>query len=112
MKYQDPALYDLVKRYQMDEGIWNESKRGFPFNISLNTIIFIGLGLPVGLTFILIDFKNNSFWKLFLLTFAISIIAYYVADSLITQFKDSLSKNGLSGKDLNKAGKREDKPAV
>ena len=45
-------------------------------------------------------------------TLAISVVAYFVTDRMIYQFKESLEKNGLFGKDLNKAGAKEDKPAV
>jgi hypothetical protein len=33
--------------------------------------------------------------------------AYVVTDKAIEQFKESLEKNGLFGKDLNKAGQRD-----
>lgn len=42
----------------------------------------------------------------------ISIPAYYVSEKAIGQFKESLEKNGLFGKDLNKAGLRDTKPPV
>jgi hypothetical protein len=31
----------------MDAVIWQNSKRGFPFNISLNVIVAIALGVPL-----------------------------------------------------------------
>lgn len=70
------------------------------------------LGIPLSLTLVAFDHENKYLWTLYLKTLLISIIAYVVTDKLIVQFKDSLEKNGLFGKDLNKAGAKEDKPAV
>lgn len=42
----------------------------------------------------------------------ISILAYFVSENGIGQFKDSLAKRGLFGKDLNKAGIQAAKPPV
>jgi hypothetical protein len=42
----------------------------------------------------------------------LGILAYYATDSLIGIGKELLLKAGLFGKDLNKAGKKEDKPPV
>jgi hypothetical protein len=41
-----------------------------------------------------------------------SVAAFFISDKMIEQFKGSLEKNGLFGKDLNKAGQRESKPPV
>jgi hypothetical protein len=43
---------------------------------------------------------------------ALSTAAYFISDRMIDQFKESLEKNGLFGKDLNKAGQRDTKPPV
>ena len=108
----DSTLRDLQERYNMDEEIWNKSKRGFPFNIPLWAIITFALGLPFVTSLVYFDFSNQYLWKVYLFTIAISIVAYFVTASAIEQFKESLQKNGLAGKDLNKAGERDKKPPV
>lgn len=70
------------------------------------------LGVPFILSLVAFDKNNAYLWKLYLATLGLSLVAYFVADKAIDQFKESLEKNGLSGRDLNKAGAREDKPAV
>lgn len=50
--------------------------------------------------------------RILLITFAISFVAYHVANKLILGFKDVLCGKGLFGKDLNKAGDRETKEKV
>lgn len=108
----DETLKDLQERYKMDEEIWAKSKRGFPFNIPLKAIVTFALGLPILLSFMYFNFENKYYWKVYIFTLFISMVAYVVTDKAIEQFKESLEKNGLFGKDLNKAGQRETKPAV
>ncbi len=108
----DSTLRDLQERYKMDAEIWQKSKRGFPFNIPLWFIIVVSLGTPVVASFYAFDFSNEYLWKCYTFTLAISALAYFVTDKAIEQFKESLEKNGLFGKDLNKAGQRDTKPPV
>lgn len=96
----------------MDEGTWQASKRGFPFNVPFNFIVALALGPPLALTYFAFDFKNHYLWKCYLFTLALSTVAYFISDRMIDQFKESLEKNGLFGKDLNKAGQRDTKPPV
>ena len=96
----------------MDATIWQASKRGFPFNCPLWSIVATAFGGPLLLTLAAFDTNNPYLWTVYLKTLAISVVAFFLTDRLITQFKGALEKNGLSGRDLNKAGKREDKPAV
>lgn len=96
----------------MDADIWQKSKRGFPFNIPLQSIVAVSLGVPLALSFYLFDYSNQYLWKVYLFTIVMSIGAYFVTEKAIGQFKESLEKNGLFGKDLNKAGVRETKPPV
>ena len=108
----DSTLKDLQERYNMDEGIWQASKRGFPFNVPFNFIVALALGPPLVLTYFAFDFSNKYLWKCYLFTLALSTAAYFVSDRMIGQFKESLEKHGLFGKDLNKAGQRDTKPPV
>ena len=108
----DPILRDLQERYNMDEEIWQKSKRGFPFNIPLKVIVAIALGGPIIASLYAFDYSNQYLWKVYIFTLVISIPAYYVSEKAIGQFKESLEKNGLFGKDLNKAGLRDTKPPV
>jgi hypothetical protein len=91
----------------MDVEIWQKSKRGFPFNVPLWLVISIALGLPLVASFLYLDFSNPYLWKVYIFTLFMSAGAYVVTDKAIEQFKESLEKNGLFGKDLNKAGQRD-----
>lgn len=108
----DPTLKELQERYKMDAEIWKKSKRGFPFNIPLNLILGTAIGAPVLASLYAFDFSNQYLWKVYIFTLVMSVIAFFVTDKAIEQFKESLEKNGLFGKDLNKAGLRENKPPV
>ena len=96
----------------MDEKVWSDSKRGFPFNIPLQLIVFSALLTPCGLAVALIDFKDTHLRDVFGITLILSLIGYYAASKAIDSFKDNLRDKNLFGIDLNKAGKREDKPKV
>lgn len=96
----------------MDAEIWINSKRGFPFNISLTNIVAFTLCVPLIISFITFQSHSWNLVKLNLNTIAISLFAFFVTDKVINQFKGSLEKKGLFGKDLNKAGDRETKPTV
>ncbi len=72
----------------------------------------IALGTPVAASFMFFDFTNQYLWKVYIFTLCISAVAYVVTDKAIEQFKESLEKNGLFGKDLNKAGQRDTNPPV
>ena len=109
---KDETLKDIQERYNMDEEVWSKSKRGFPFNIPLSTIVVICLVVPISMSLVFFDYSNAYLWKCYLFTIAISIVAYFVTDKAIEQFKESLEKNGLFGKDLNKAGEQAKKPPV
>jgi hypothetical protein len=95
----------------MDAEIWINSKRGFPFNISMTWIVAFSLCVPLTISFFTFQ-KHADIMKLNLNTVAISLFAFFVTDKLISQFKGTLEKKGLGGKDLNKAGNRDDKPTV
>lgn len=45
-------------------------------------------------------------------TIFVSIVGFFLTDSLIDAFKDTLAQRGLFGKDLNKAGEKESKEPV
>jgi hypothetical protein len=96
----------------MDPGIWKESKRGFPFNISLKKIVLFSLFLPLSFQLISTQIRDTNQFKISLTTVIISVASFFLSDAVIKQFKGSLEAKGLFGKDLNKAGKREDKPTV
>jgi hypothetical protein len=96
----------------MDPIIWKNSQRGFPFNISLRTIVILSLVTPVVLALSLIKFTEYHIYKLYIPTILISVFAYFLTDKLIDQFKGDLERTVKRGKDLNKAGNKEDKPSV
>ena len=111
-KEHDKTCQDLIDRYSMDPKIWDASKRGFPYNIPLNAIVYSSLGVPLLFGLYMIKFDDPHFLKLYVPTIIISFIGYKLTSSLIVQFKDKLVENGRFGKDLNKAGAKEDKPPV
>lgn len=96
----------------MDAETWENSKRGFPFNIKLEYIVFVSFGVPLALSFCLLDFSNQHIFDVVLKTLILALIGFITAVKLIPQFKENMELKGLFGKDLNKSGKREDKPAV
>jgi hypothetical protein len=109
---KDSTLKDLQDRYNMDATIWQASKRGFPFNIPFYWIVVFALSVPLGMSVYMFDKNNTYLWKCYLLSLAMSIVAYFISDKAIEQFMKSLEDRGLFGKDLNKAGQRETKPKV
>ena len=97
----------------MDTDIWIASKRGFPFNINLLNIVVTSLFTPIAIAQFTFPFLNvPQLSKLMYITIVMSLLAFFVTNSLIGQFKDTLANKGLFGKDLNKAGNRDDKPKV
>ena len=78
----------------------------------MNAITLGCLLVPFSLTMVFFDPSNHYLWKVYLFTLALSLLGYIVAEKAIDQFKESLEKAGLFGKDLNKAGAKEDKPRV
>ena len=102
----------LDKRYKMDIKLWRKSNRGFPFNIPLDILILFLLGVPLVMSLFTLSIKDTHLWKVFLLTVGLSIIAFMVTDKFIGIFKQNMIKANLYGKDLNKAGEKDDKPPV
>ena len=82
-KSEDKTCVALVERYGMDADIWQASKRGFPFNISLNTIVYSSMLAPLALGLYTIKYDDPQFYKLYLPTIVISFFGYKVASSLI-----------------------------
>mmetsp|Transcript_26482 Transcript_26482/g.36189 ORF Transcript_26482/g.36189 Transcript_26482/m.36189 type:complete len:231 (-) Transcript_26482:497-1189(-) len=53
-----------------------------------------------------------KFFKIIAAVVILSMIAYFLTGHFINVFKDSLCKSGLFGKDLNKAGEKDDKEKI
>jgi len=102
----------LKSTYKMDLDIWEKSKRGFPFSIPLNLVVYLAFATPLVQITASLDLRNTYLAKVFFSTLAISVVAYLIADRFIEIFKESMVKANLFGKDLNKAGKKEEKPPV
>ncbi|CDW76986.1 udp-n-acetylglucosamine--dolichyl-phosphate n-acetylglucosaminephosphotransferase-like [Stylonychia lemnae] len=96
----------------MDAEIWQNSKRGFPFNIPLNFIVLTAFGAPFALAVMLLEFEDKHLREVIGITLILSILGYTVSYYAIDSFKQNLETKNLFGIDLNKAGKREEKPKV
>jgi len=57
--------------------------------------------LPIGTKALLLDL---NFWRILVITIAISAAAYILTDRGILAFKQTLCDKNLFGKDLNKLG--------
>ena len=101
----------LEKRYKMDKVIWQASQRkSFPFNLSLLAIFSI---CTLGVILACLHPARNIFSDYNLVaciavTTVMSIFAYKLTDSGIVEFKGTLEKKGLFGRDLNKLGDNKD----
>jgi len=96
----------------MDADIWSKSKRGFPFNIPLNFIVFTTFAAPFALAILLLEFDDKHLRDVIGITLLLSLLGYIVSYYAIDSFKSNLETKNLFGIDLNKAGKREEKPKV
>jgi hypothetical protein len=74
--------------------------------------VLFSLLIPLIYSFLTFSSSSQKLTNVYLITLAISLMAFLVTDRLIDQFKESLEKKGLFGIDLNKAGARETKPKV
>lgn len=77
--------------------------------------MIVGLPLVIPLAYLLVQFFANGQTKdisTMVQTIFVSIIGFFLTDSLIDAFKDTLAQRGLFGKDLNKAGEKETKEPV
>lgn len=101
----------LQARYGMDPELWRQSNRtSFPYNFSLLTIFGVsiaGIGLAMlhPVKSILDDY---SLMVQVVVTTLISIVAYYLTDAFIVEFKEKMRDKDLYGKDLNKLGDHRD----
>jgi hypothetical protein len=105
-KISDPTEKELMLRYGMETKVWQASQRNyFPYNTKLEATVAIPLVLPIAYL-LYHNVKNQEYKDLSTLvgTIFVSSVGYYLTDSLIDAFKDTLAKRGLFGKDLNKAG--------
>lgn len=114
MALTDPIELDLFVRYNMDPKIWRlTSREGLLFTTPLSLII----GLPLALPLIFLTLALAAGGKTYLLTtvlstIMLSLLGYYISETLIVTFKDTLIKRGIQGRDLNKAGQKREKPPV
>jgi len=102
---------ELSARYGMDKDLWLASKRkSFPFNLSLLSIFMLCIG---GIILACMHPARNIFSDYNLVacivsTTLLSIVAFYLTDRGITEFKAKLEGKGLFGRDLNKIGDHKD----
>ena len=101
----------LGERYKMDKVIWLASKRKhLPFNLSLFSVFAL---CALGVLLASLHPARNIFSDYNLLaciatTTVLSLVAFVLTDSGIDEFKDTLLKKGLFGRDLNKLGDNKD----
>jgi hypothetical protein len=98
----------------MDPTLWKQAQRqGFPYNVQLEVIVAAILVTPLAFIIFFLAYEADSpyYLKTVLQTIGWAMVGYFISDSLISAFKDTLAKKGLFGRDLNKAGiQREKKP--
>ena len=112
LRQSDEAVCDeLHTRYGMDKEMWKDSQRkSFPFNLSLLSIFFLCV---CGLFIAGMHPARNIFSDYNLIacigtTTLVSIVAFYLTDKGIVEFKEKLEGKGLFGRDLNKIGDHRD----
>ena len=112
MRQTDEAVCEeLQQRYGMDKEMWLASQRkSFPFNLSLFSIFLLCIG---GLALACMHPARNIFSDYNLVacigsTTLLSIVAFYLTDRGIIEFKAKLEGKGLFGRDLNKIGDHRD----
>ena len=106
---------EIVARYKMSVQTWRESLRTDIFHSLLpnNSVSLCIMMLTVPIGYLLVQLSGqDELLRTIILTLALSIIAGLLSAQLILVFKDKFADNNLFGKDLNKAGAKEDKPKV
>lgn len=89
-----------------------DSSRGGLFKVDQELITWLTALAPVVYIACTISTGDSQYLKTFGVSLALAVVLYASNHYLIPQFKDLLIKAGLSGKDLNKPGAKEDKPAM
>jgi len=79
-----PEAEGLRDRYDMDVDKWIKSKRGFPFNLNLLKILMFFFFIPLMFAFLSFRIKSWKLWKVLLTTLLMSLIAFFLSDSLIS----------------------------
>jgi len=83
----------------------------FPYNLTLGQVMLSVIALPalIGVLPLGNPLLLDTFFVLNLnITMVIAVVAYFITVKVITAFKETFSKKGLFGKDLNKAGEEVD----
>ncbi len=88
------------------------SERNGIYKIDQTTTVWVVALAPIVYAAFTISFYDTQYMRTFTLSLILSILLYKANEYIIPNFKDLLLKAGLSGKDLNKPGKMEDKKPV
>eukprot|EP00826_Nyctotherus_ovalis_P067050 TRINITY_DN998_c0_g1_i11.p1 TRINITY_DN998_c0_g1~~TRINITY_DN998_c0_g1_i11.p1 ORF type:complete len:187 (-),score=45.95 TRINITY_DN998_c0_g1_i11:57-617(-) len=89
-----------------------DSNRGGLFRVDQELITWFTALAPVVYIACTASTHDSQCLKTFGVSLALAVVLYVSNYYLIPQFKDLLIRAGLSGKDLNKPGAKEDKPAM
>lgn len=87
-------------------------QRGGLFKIDQGILVWVLAAIPILYIAFIVPKAKSQYTTTFALSLALAIILYKFNVYMIPQFKDSLLKAGLSGKDLNKPGTAEQKQAM
>ena len=115
IKPQSAEEHAIVDRYKMSVDVWRKSLRTDLFHSLLpnssTTLCMVLLAFPIA--YLTTQMSNEEkLLKTVYMTLVLSVIAGLLSGKLILVFKDMLCQKNLFGKDLNKAGVKEDKPPV
>ncbi|CAI2368576.1 unnamed protein product [Moneuplotes crassus] len=111
MSRNELTALELHQMYKTDKKKWLDSYRGFPLSISLQSIMASLIVFPFLLGFLIFPFKDIKLWKTIALCIVTSLISYYYCIKLIKDLKGYMIDAKMTGKDLNKTGTIESKPA-
>jgi hypothetical protein len=112
MSHNELTALELHKRYKTDKEKWVNSYRGFPFNVSMMSLVATLALTPLLMGFLFLPLKDMKVWRTVGISLFLSVLSYYICVRLIPELKGYMIEHGITGKDLNKTGTMESKPKI
>ena len=103
---------ELLTTYGMLPEKWSASKRRFPFNIRLKTLLIPCIIVPVLVGLLGFPFWRTNLWRSSAITFGLSLVAYIATRKMVPSFMEYLKRANLFGKDINKQIAPEKSPSM